>query len=110
MRPQNRPTFPRILHPGAWWLWALGLAAAASRTENPVPLLLIIAVTWFVVAARRSSAPWARSYGAFLKLSLAVFVCNEGSNLYHVQSYVWTIPVSVAGTGSAHIALTAAAG
>ncbi len=74
MRPQHRPTFPRNLHPGAWWLWALGLAAAASRTQNPVPLLLILVVTGFVVAARRSSAPWARSYGAFLKLSLLVIV------------------------------------
>lgn len=72
MRPQHRPTYPRMLHPGAWWLWALGLAAAASRTRNPVPLLLILAVTAFVVAARRSDAPWARSYGAFLKLALLV--------------------------------------
>jgi energy-coupling factor transport system permease protein len=74
MRPQHRPGFPRNLHPGAWWLWALGLAAAASRTQNPVPLLLILAVTGFVVAARRSAAPWARSYGAFLKLALVVIV------------------------------------
>jgi energy-coupling factor transport system permease protein len=72
MRPQNLPTFPRMLHPGAWWLWALGLAAAASRTLNPVPLLLILAVTGFVVAARRSDAPWARAYGAFIKLALLV--------------------------------------
>lgn len=72
MRPQHRPTYPRMLHPGAWWLWALGLAAAASRTRNPVPLLLILAVTAFVVAARRSDAPWARSYSAFLKLALLV--------------------------------------
>lgn len=72
MRPQNLLTFPRNLHPGAWWLWAIALAAAASRTQNPVPLLLILAVTGFVVAARRSNAPWARSYVAFLKLSLVV--------------------------------------
>lgn len=72
MRPQHLVTFPRMLHPGAWWLWALGLAAAASRTLNPVPLLLILVVTGFVVAARRSDAPWARSYGAFLKLALLV--------------------------------------
>ena len=72
MRPQHRTTFPRALHPGAWWLWALGLAAAASRTQNPVPLLLILVVTGFVVAARRSDAPWARSYGAFLKLALLI--------------------------------------
>ena len=72
MRPQHLVTFPRMLHPGAWWLWALGLAAAASRTQNPVPLLLILVVTGFVVAARKSDAPWARSYGAFLKLALLV--------------------------------------
>ena len=53
MRPQSLPTFPRHLHPGAWWLWAIGLAAAASRTQNPVPLLLILVVAGLVVAARR---------------------------------------------------------
>lgn len=72
MRPQNLVTFPRNLHPGAWWLWALGLVAAASRTQNPVPLLLILVVTGFVVAARKSDAPWAKSYGAFLKLALII--------------------------------------
>ncbi|AXE27725.1 energy-coupling factor transporter transmembrane protein EcfT [Streptomyces globosus] len=60
------------LHAGAWWLWALGLAAAASRTTNPLLLGLIAAVAGYVVAARRTSAPWARSYGAFLKLGLFV--------------------------------------
>lgn len=63
---------PRWLHPGAWWLWALGLATAASRTSNPLLLLLIIAVTGWVVAQRKSSAPWARSYAAFLRLALLV--------------------------------------
>jgi energy-coupling factor transport system permease protein len=74
VRPQHRLTFPRNLHPGAWWLWALCLAAAASRTLNPVPLALILVVTGFVVAARKSNAPWARSYAAFLKLSLVVIL------------------------------------
>jgi len=72
MRPQSRLTFPRSLHPGAWWLWAIGLAAAASRTQNPVPLLLLLAVAGLVVSARRSTAPWAKSYGAFLKLALLI--------------------------------------
>jgi energy-coupling factor transport system permease protein len=72
MRPQHLVTFPRNLHPGAWWLWALGLAAAASRTQNPVPLLLILVVSGFVVSARRSNAPWAKSYAAFLKLALVI--------------------------------------
>ncbi|WP_236076119.1 energy-coupling factor transporter transmembrane component T [Streptomyces coffeae] len=60
------------LHAGAWWLWALGLATAASRTTNPLLLGLLIAVAGYVVAARRTDAPWARSYTAFLKLGLLV--------------------------------------
>ncbi len=60
------------LHAGAWWLWALGLATAASRTTNPLLLGLIVAVAGYVVAARRTAAPWARSYGAFLRLGLFV--------------------------------------
>ncbi|MFF1417540.1 energy-coupling factor transporter transmembrane protein EcfT [Streptomyces sp. NPDC058280] len=62
------------LHAGAWWLWALGLAAAASRTSNPLLLGLLVGVAGYVVAARRTDAPWARSYGAFVKLGLAVIV------------------------------------
>ncbi|MEN8655168.1 energy-coupling factor transporter transmembrane protein EcfT [Streptomyces sp. 21So2-11] len=60
------------LHAGAWWLWALGLATAASRTTNPLLLGLLVGVAGYVVAARRTDAPWARSYGAFVKLGLAV--------------------------------------
>jgi energy-coupling factor transport system permease protein len=60
------------LHAGAWWLWALGLATAASRTTNPLLLGLLAGVAGYVVAARRTDAPWARSYGAFLKLGLLV--------------------------------------
>ncbi|MEU4272763.1 energy-coupling factor transporter transmembrane protein EcfT [Streptomyces sp. NPDC026092] len=60
------------LHAGAWWIWALGLAVAASRTTNPLLLGLIVAVAGYVVAARRTDAPWARSYGAFVKLGLFV--------------------------------------
>ena len=64
----------RWLHPGAWWAWALGLAAAASRTTNPLLLLLIIAAAAVVVAARRPSAPWARSFGVFVRLGVLVIV------------------------------------
>ena len=48
----------RLLHPAAWWLWGLGLATAASRTTNPMVLLLIIGVCILVVSERRDpSAP-----------------------------------------------------
>jgi energy-coupling factor transport system permease protein len=72
VRAVHRITVPRTLHPGAWWLWALALAAAASRTTNPVPLLLIVAVTGYVVAARRTDDPWTGTYALFLKLALVV--------------------------------------
>jgi len=65
---------PRWLHPGAWWVWALGLAAAASRTTNPLLLALILAVVALVVTARKPDAPWARSFRAFLTLGLVVIV------------------------------------
>ncbi|MDP2289067.1 MAG: energy-coupling factor transporter transmembrane component T [Actinomycetota bacterium] len=64
----------RWLHPGAWWVWALGLATAASRTLNPLLLVLIIAVAGTVVSARKPDAPWARSFMFFAKLGIAIIV------------------------------------
>ena len=63
---------PRMLHPGAWWLWAIGLAAAASRTTNPLVLLIFCAVAGVVVAARRSDAPWAGGFRYYVILGLVV--------------------------------------
>ncbi len=64
----------RSLHPGAWWLWAGGLAVAAMRTTNLLLLGLIIAVVAVVVSARRSDAPWSRSFGSFVRLAVFVVV------------------------------------
>lgn len=64
----------RWLHPGAWWVWALGLAAAASRTTNPLLLLLLIGAAAIVVQARRPDEPWARSFGFFLRLGVLVII------------------------------------
>ncbi|GAB3622376.1 CbiQ family ECF transporter T component [Mariniluteicoccus endophyticus] len=72
MQAVHSPRNPRALHPGAWWLWAAGLAVAASRTLNPVLLVLVAAVAGFVVEARRTDAPWARAYTVFLKVALVV--------------------------------------
>ena len=62
----------RPLHPLAWWLWALGLASAASRTTNPVVLVALVGVLGVVVASRRSDAPWARSFHYYLFLAAVV--------------------------------------
>ncbi|WP_281252464.1 CbiQ family ECF transporter T component [Lentzea kentuckyensis] len=60
------------LHSGAWWLWALGLATAASRTTNPLVLGLILAVAGVVVVTCRANTPWAGTYGVFLKFGLLI--------------------------------------
>ena len=62
------------LHPGAWWLWALALAAAASHTTNPLLLGLIVAVAGLMVAARRSNAPWAVGFRWYLVVAAIVVV------------------------------------
>ncbi len=63
---------PRLVHPIAWWIWAIGLATAATRTTNPLLLALVLAVAGTVVAARRTEAPWARAFKFYLLLGIAV--------------------------------------
>ncbi len=64
----------RDLHPMAWWLWATGLAAAASMTTNPLLLGMLIGAAWLVVVARRSDQPWARAFRLYLWLGLLMVV------------------------------------
>ncbi|MBW9214187.1 energy-coupling factor transporter transmembrane protein EcfT [Mumia sp. zg.B53] len=64
----------RDLHPGAWWVWALGLAVAASRTFDVLLLGLVIGVAALMVAARRPVAPWAMSFRLYLWLGAVVVV------------------------------------
>jgi energy-coupling factor transport system permease protein len=65
---------PRSLHPLAWWIWALGLAVAASRTTNPLLLGAIIGVVSWVVLARRSDAPWAGAFRLYVIAGVIVVV------------------------------------
>jgi energy-coupling factor transport system permease protein len=65
---------PRLLHPAAWWIWAICLAYAAMRTTNLLLLCEIAVVSGLVVRARRGHAPWARSYGLLLGLGVATVV------------------------------------
>jgi energy-coupling factor transport system permease protein len=65
---------PRDLHPVAWWLWAIGLAAAASMTTNPLLLLLLVGVATLVVVARRGTQPWARSFRLYVALGVLIVV------------------------------------
>jgi energy-coupling factor transport system permease protein len=63
---------PRALHPIAWWLWAIGMVTAVSRTTNPLLLAVVLGVLAFVIASRRSDAPWARAFKYYLIMALIV--------------------------------------
>ncbi|WP_410608507.1 CbiQ family ECF transporter T component [Amycolatopsis sp. lyj-109] len=91
----------RALHPGAWWAWALALAVAASRTTNPLLLGLIIAVAGFVVANRRTDAPWALAFrlyvyvGALIVASRVLFrIVIGGEDGGHVLFRLPRIPLA----------------
>jgi energy-coupling factor transport system permease protein len=69
----NRPTLARLLHPVAWWVWAVGLAAAASRTTNPFLLLLVVAVAAWTVLERREIGG-SNAFVVFLAIGLFAIV------------------------------------
>lgn len=62
------------MHPVAWWLWGLGLAVVAMRTTNPLVLALVVGVAGWVVASRRTDAPWARSFSLALRVGAFIIV------------------------------------
>ncbi|MGZ8745002.1 MAG: energy-coupling factor transporter transmembrane component T [Nocardioides sp.] len=72
---------PRDLHPVAWWIWALGLATAASFTTNPLLLLMIVGVAAVAVALRRSDQPWADSFRIYVILGIVIVVVRVGFRL-----------------------------
>jgi energy-coupling factor transport system permease protein len=115
---------PRTLHPIAWWIWALGLAVAVSRTTNPLLLILAVAVLGFVVTNRRGNAPWARAFKYYLMLAMFVVVSRVvframfGTGitptdhilftLPHIPTPAWYAGVSLGGPVSLEATLTAA--
>jgi energy-coupling factor transport system permease protein len=68
------PRPARDLHPVAWWIWAIGLATAATLTTNPFLLVLLVVIAATVVTARRSDHPWARSFRLYLLLGLSIVI------------------------------------
>ncbi len=88
---------PRWLHPGAWWAWALGLAAAASRTTNPLLLILIVCCAAIVVSARKPDAPWARSFGFFLRLGVVIIIVRVLAQIIFGASLGTTVIVNAPG-------------
>ncbi|MDA2977716.1 MAG: hypothetical protein O3B81_02965, partial [Actinomycetota bacterium] len=76
-RRLHKPMFlveRRFLHSGAWWLWAILLAASAAGTTNPIFLISIIAVVLLVVKFRKSDAPWSKSIKGFLIVGFLIIL------------------------------------
>ena len=97
---------PRALHPGAWWLWALGLATAASRTTNPIVLLLIASAAGMVVARRRTMAPWALAFRLYVILGIVIVASRllfrivfGGGGTEHVLFTLPEVPLPRAAAG-----------
>ncbi len=82
---------PRDLHPVAWWLWALGLAVAASFTTNPLVLLLLVGVATVVVTARRSTQPWGASFRLYVLLGLVIIVLRVVFRILFAGTYPGTV-------------------
>jgi energy-coupling factor transport system permease protein len=72
LHPESSRRVPRSLHPMAWWIWAIGLGAAVSQTDNPLLLLVALAVVGYVVTVRRTDAPWARGLKYYFVLAIVV--------------------------------------
>ena len=64
----------RWLHPLAWWAWAVGAAAAASSTTNPLVLTGIALGALLVVTQRGVHAPWAASVTTMLQVAAVIVV------------------------------------
>lgn len=62
----------RVVHPMAWWGWALLAAVATSMVRNPLLVVLMVAAVWFVALVRRTRAPWARAIGVYLVVALVI--------------------------------------
>ena len=82
---------PRDLHPVAWWLWALGLAVAASLTTNPLLLLLLVGVATVVVTARRSAQPWGASFRLYVILGVVIVVLRVAFRVLFAGTYPGTV-------------------
>lgn len=124
MAPSGRPARLRRvapLHPVAWWLWAAALAAAAARCTNPVLLGLILVSAGFVTVSRRGETPWARSFGALLRIGVVVIAIRvavqmmfglrvPGTTLFDLPSLglpSWMAGVSVGGPVTADALVSA---
>jgi energy-coupling factor transport system permease protein len=78
------------VHPGAWIAWATCAGLVAFSTTNPVYLVPLVVVAWFVYAACSRPGPASRSFRAFavfgvvalsIRTALVLFGTVDASNV-----------------------------
>jgi len=74
--PVKAPTLIKLraLHPGAWWVWSLGLAVIATRTNNLIIFAVLVAAVVLVVMLRRGDTPWAMNFRLYAVVASVIVV------------------------------------
>jgi energy-coupling factor transport system permease protein len=70
------------VHPGAWILWATCAGLVAFSTTNPVYLLPLVAVAWFVYACHGRPGPTSRSFRAFVAFGIIAMAVRTALVLF----------------------------
>jgi energy-coupling factor transport system permease protein len=69
------------LHPLAWWVWALGVAVATTRSPGLASTAMLIAALVLVVSLCRGDSPYARAFRGYLLLAGAVVMIRT---IFHI--------------------------
>lgn len=64
----------RRVHPVAWWVWALGIAVATTKSPGLVSTAILIVVLVAVVAACFEPSAFSRAFPAYLALAAGVVI------------------------------------
>ncbi len=62
------------MHPVAWWVWALGIAVATTRTPGIVSTAILLVALVVVVAVRHTPSAFSRAFPAYLALAGGIVV------------------------------------
>lgn len=62
------------MHPIAWWIWALGIAVATTRSPGIVSTVVLVVALVTVVALCHERSAFSRAFPAFLALAAGIVV------------------------------------
>ena len=114
----------RLVHPGAWWLWAAGLATAGIATSNPLLLLALCTLSVVVATQRGHRHVASTTILGFVKIAVFVVTVriviqvlfgqrSPGHTLFTIPSVTlpsWLAGVSLGGPVTTEALLTALQG